>query len=604
MPSTAKLRAALAALLGGTGSELAGVLAGAPSVSVARHVWRALDAVWREATRAAASALEVTVFALPLSIVVGNEGASEGGSLSGVVEDADRLAAVLRDHGALSGNTTFALSNALVAAEAIDIARLPAMLAWCRLPEAHVAGAALPPRALPPAPMEFAPARIRAPAVHYRCRDCANRGGPHGGRRHGKVGHSVRARARRADCDGQASRCSRCRALRGACCRRSRKAASRNGTWRRRSSRATPFASSAARSASRAPSSARIARPTRRGAGSSGFRCPRRSTRRQPKASAARSIRSIARTTSSPCSSELLRDCRVTDIRTLAGVHADRADGASAPLMFKPESIARRGEVPGPLRSRASPRLSLLHAADAADLLRDFRIAEIFDRPAPERSMSSAFSTRTTTRPAPLTVTLGRFAGELRRAIVARAGNLDRLRDGPSGDLHLDGARTVDCELLRVQADDRELVAPDADTASRSVSRRSARTLAAPSTLIASSVRKFNVARIGRGSPRRGRATRGGPCADERELAVLHSDSILRKLLWRASMAMDSAPPWTSITSAKPLMAIWWNGGSARSRAPCRRPGVSRPKCQTRPTAAALRHDRSTGRAWVHEGRR
>jgi len=35
----------------------------------------------------------------------------------------------------------------------------------------------------------------------------------------------------------------------------------------------------------------------------------------------------------------LLGDCRVTDIRMLDGVHADRGDGG-ATLMFKPETIA------------------------------------------------------------------------------------------------------------------------------------------------------------------------------------------------------------------------------------------------------------------------
>jgi hypothetical protein len=35
----------------------------------------------------------------------------------------------------------------------------------------------------------------------------------------------------------------------------------------------------------------------------------------------------------------LLSDCRVTDIRTLAGVHADRAAGSGGPLLFKPESM-------------------------------------------------------------------------------------------------------------------------------------------------------------------------------------------------------------------------------------------------------------------------
>jgi hypothetical protein len=58
----------------------------------------------------------VTVFALPLVIVVGREG-GEGGVLAGVIEHADGLAAILREHGALSGSSNFALSDALIAAE-------------------------------------------------------------------------------------------------------------------------------------------------------------------------------------------------------------------------------------------------------------------------------------------------------------------------------------------------------------------------------------------------------------------------------------------------------------------------------------------------------
>ena len=334
------MRAALAALLEGTGSELAGVLAGAPSVSVARHVWRALDAVWREATRAAASALEVTVFALPISIVVGNEGASEGGSLSGVVEDADRLAAVLRDHGALSGNTTFALSNALVAAEAIDIARLPAMLAWCRLPEVHVAGAALPPRALPPAPMEF---RAGVEAVHLRfitgvaiARPGADLTADAGD---GKVGSAVHARAHRAACD---ERNLRARVAAGSAPpaagrrRRSRCAAEhRCADFReQRHSQVSRDVGepSAVISAHRAPDAPgggefrlSLSSPFDPKA-AEGFRCPLFALDR------AHDVVAMLE--------ELLRDCRVTDIRTLHGVHVDRADGASAPLMFKPDTIA------------------------------------------------------------------------------------------------------------------------------------------------------------------------------------------------------------------------------------------------------------------------
>jgi hypothetical protein len=36
---------------------------------------------------------------------------------------------------------------------------------------------------------------------------------------------------------------------------------------------------------------------------------------------------------------ELLHDCRVTDIRAVAGVHADRDAVTGGPLLFKPETI-------------------------------------------------------------------------------------------------------------------------------------------------------------------------------------------------------------------------------------------------------------------------
>jgi hypothetical protein len=89
----------------------------------------------------------------------------EGGVLPGILSPGDALAAILRDHDALAGNKTFALSNALIAAEAIDVARLPEMVAWCRLPDALAAGMTLPARALSPAPMAY-PAGHEA--VHLR----------------------------------------------------------------------------------------------------------------------------------------------------------------------------------------------------------------------------------------------------------------------------------------------------------------------------------------------------------------------------------------------------------------------------------------------------
>jgi len=111
-----ELRIRLLALLQGPGTELGQLLAESPSVSVTRQVWRVLDALLRDATRADNSALEVTMFAIPLVIVVGREG-GEGGVLPGFLSPGDAVAAILRDHDALAGNKTFALSNALIAAE-------------------------------------------------------------------------------------------------------------------------------------------------------------------------------------------------------------------------------------------------------------------------------------------------------------------------------------------------------------------------------------------------------------------------------------------------------------------------------------------------------
>jgi hypothetical protein len=73
--------------------------------------------------------------------------------LSGILPHSEALIMILRENGALAGNRTFALANALVAAEAIDIARLPEIDAWRRLPDALAPGATLPARPVLPAPV-------------------------------------------------------------------------------------------------------------------------------------------------------------------------------------------------------------------------------------------------------------------------------------------------------------------------------------------------------------------------------------------------------------------------------------------------------------------
>ena len=140
----------LATLLSpGEGERLATVFATAPSVAIHRHLWRLL--VQCERGMAADGALRVTVFALPLVIVAGIEdhGRSRE-TLAGVLENSDTLADILREHGALAGNRSFALARSLVAAHAIDLARLPDLLAWQALPDVPTFA-----RIVEPAPIEL-----------------------------------------------------------------------------------------------------------------------------------------------------------------------------------------------------------------------------------------------------------------------------------------------------------------------------------------------------------------------------------------------------------------------------------------------------------------
>jgi hypothetical protein len=119
---------------------LADLLSASPSAAVARHIWRRLIDSWRAASAPEDDRVVATLFALPVVIVAGatsNESApvasTLGGVLAGVLVDAERVTALLREHHALGGNLSFALAAPLVAADALDIPRLPTLLAWQNL---------------------------------------------------------------------------------------------------------------------------------------------------------------------------------------------------------------------------------------------------------------------------------------------------------------------------------------------------------------------------------------------------------------------------------------------------------------------------------------
>lgn len=340
-----EVRTRLLHRLAGDGAELAAALDGTPSVAVTRCLWRALDALWRDACVADAAGIAVTLFALPLVVVTGTEDADHEGVLTGVIGDASTLAGVLREFGALKGNRTFALANALVAAEAIDIARLPEMRLWMRLPDAFAPGANLPPRALSPAPLAV---RSGSEAVHLRFlvgtaiakpgvdllvdTEVGKWGIPFArelAKQLGGDGVSVLALPRAPQRPMPAVSAGRAAAREV-----SAQLFASNAIRRFRASVGEPTAVISAHRAADVPGGGELrlslSSPFDPRA-AEGFRCPL-----YPLDRVGDVVSMLV---------DLVRDCRVTDIRALAGVHGDRVAGSSLPLLFKPDTIPEGARV-------------------------------------------------------------------------------------------------------------------------------------------------------------------------------------------------------------------------------------------------------------------
>lgn len=338
-----ELRAALAQRLRGDGAALAAALSGAPSVAVTRHLWRALDLVWRAAP-AADDGVAVTVFALPLVIVSGLEGGG-GDLLSGILSHPEALVAILRENGALAGNRTFALANVLVAAEAIDIARLPQIDAWRRLPDALAPGATLPPRAVVPAPIAV-PAGREAVNLRFVLGTAIAKPGVDllADTEVGKWGIPFAQALAREMATGGASVLVLPRApqpplpalSRGRAAQRevSAQIFASNAIRRFRGTVGEPSGVISAHSAPDAPGGGELrlslSSPFEPRA-AEGFRCPL-----YPLDRVGDVVTMLI---------ELLRDCRVTDIRTLSGVHADRTPDSGLALLFKPDTIPDPAQV-------------------------------------------------------------------------------------------------------------------------------------------------------------------------------------------------------------------------------------------------------------------
>ena len=317
------------------GFSLAALFDAAPSVAIARHLWRRLIQAWREASRAAeGEQLTATLFAIPVVIVVGNQTSSALPPVDAVLNDLDRIGAILREHRAIGGSETFALASALAAPDAIALARLPALLRWQRATLAADAQRDLAPAPIAiPAGHEAAHLRFivgtALAAPHIDLLAGTNTNGwalplaQELGRQLAVPGASVLALPRAPASPPAALQQGRAaqRAV-------SAQLFASNAIRRLRAGVGEPCAVISAHRCAAAPgggelrlSLSSVFDPRQ----AEGFRCPLFPTE------TAGDVASML--------IELLHDCRVSDVRLLDGIHADRDAATGLTLLFKSDTV-------------------------------------------------------------------------------------------------------------------------------------------------------------------------------------------------------------------------------------------------------------------------
>ncbi len=121
-----------ASLLAGDVGEIGDAVARAPSLAVLRMLLRVLASAHVEAgrLRAGETALPTTVFAMPIVIVAANASPIQ---IPGALPNIAEFIEVMKANGALRGNQTFTMSNALASTNAFSLEKLPSTLAWWQL---------------------------------------------------------------------------------------------------------------------------------------------------------------------------------------------------------------------------------------------------------------------------------------------------------------------------------------------------------------------------------------------------------------------------------------------------------------------------------------
>jgi hypothetical protein len=326
----------LRALAEGDLAAVEGALGAAPSPVAYRHLLRALDAAWLDPALDRDEALVLHGFAIPLVIVAA---ADTGLELPAILEDgADALAAVVREHRGLAGNDNFALANVLAGAHAVGVGALRRWLEWRR-----AIGGAAPLRDVQPAAIRIAPGQEGAHLRFLVGVARAARGAPLLAREPGKGWASGFAR----ELIGQMA-APGLQILPLAQAPADPLLAAQRGASAHREVALQLFAASAIRAlrASFGEPSAVISAHVADGSGelrlslssvfgerdAEGFRCPLFPSDRVD------DVLSLI--------VDLLRDCRISDIRIVRGIQPDRASDTGLPLLFRADAIGPGDAVP------------------------------------------------------------------------------------------------------------------------------------------------------------------------------------------------------------------------------------------------------------------
>jgi hypothetical protein len=119
---------AIAAWLDDDARGFARACESAPSVAIARHLRRLL-AEWERGSEEHRGTLHLSLFAIPLVLVVALDAPSSPITLPCVLSQMRELETLLRDANTFGGAKTFTIAPAVTDVDAIDVAELPGVLA-------------------------------------------------------------------------------------------------------------------------------------------------------------------------------------------------------------------------------------------------------------------------------------------------------------------------------------------------------------------------------------------------------------------------------------------------------------------------------------------